>query len=319
MSDHPVKLRAPDISAHRNGNTGIEFVHTFDSGQPGPHVCVNALMHGNEICGAIVLDRLLRAGIRPLRGRLTLCFVNVDAFHRFDPEEPVASRFVHEDMNRLWVAERLDGDEDSSELRRARLLRPLFDEVDFLLDIHSMSTLSEPILLNNGLPKERALSHKMGYPRTVACGSGHVLGRRLIEYAPFHEPDSHKTALLIECGQHWTEETVPVAMDTTMYFLDALQVLPERYSAQFIDCAEPPPQWMLDVTDGYTTRTDRFRFVSPFVGLERFESAGTVVAMDGDEPVVTPYDDCVLVMPHHVAARDRRVLRFAREHRAADA
>ena len=69
---------------------------------------------------------------------------------------------------------------------------------------------------------------------------------------------------------------------------------------------------MLEVTDGYTTKTDRFRFVEPFVGLEEFPRAGTVVAMDGDEPVCTPYDDCFLVMPHHVSEVNRRVLRFAR-------
>ena len=27
------------------------------------------------------------------------------------------------------------------------------------------------------------------------------------------------------------------------------------------------------------------------------EKAGTVLAYDGDEPVVTPYDNCVLIMP----------------------
>jgi hypothetical protein len=35
---------------------------------PGPHVVVAALTHGNEICGAIALDRLFRAKIRPRRG-----------------------------------------------------------------------------------------------------------------------------------------------------------------------------------------------------------------------------------------------------------
>ena len=313
-----VDLLPPDISAHKVGNTGIDYVHTFDSSQPGPHVCVNALMHGNELCGAVVLDQLLQAGLRPRRGRLTLCFVNVDAFHNFDPADPSASRFVDEDMNRLWLKERLDPGSpgpETSELRRARALRPLFDEVDYLLDIHSMSTLSEPILLCNALPKERALAQKMGYPRTVACGSGHIVGRRLIEYAPFHDPANAKTALLIECGQHWTLQTVPVAMDTALYFLNALDVLPDGFMQPLLSCKEPPPQWILDVTDGYTTRTDRFRFVEPFVGLEHFDCAGTVVAMDGDEPVRTPYDHCVLVMPHHVSQKDRRVLRFAREYR----
>ena len=63
-----------------------------------------ALTHGNEIAGAIVLDRLLRASFRPARGCLTLGFANLAAFARFDPAEPTASRFLDEDLNRLWDA-----------------------------------------------------------------------------------------------------------------------------------------------------------------------------------------------------------------------
>ena len=89
-----VELSAPDISPHRQSATAVEYVHTFDSGAAGPHVMVNALTHGNEICGAIVVDRLLRQGVRPRRGKLTLSFANVSAFLRFDPGNPYATRFV---------------------------------------------------------------------------------------------------------------------------------------------------------------------------------------------------------------------------------
>ncbi|MEI7764917.1 MAG: succinylglutamate desuccinylase, partial [Comamonadaceae bacterium] len=35
-----------DLSAYRQGNIGVDYVHRFDSGKPGPHVLVNALTHG---------------------------------------------------------------------------------------------------------------------------------------------------------------------------------------------------------------------------------------------------------------------------------
>ena len=53
---YPVELKAPDIAPYRAGNTGIDYVHRFESGAPGPRVLVSALVHGNEICGAIALD-----------------------------------------------------------------------------------------------------------------------------------------------------------------------------------------------------------------------------------------------------------------------
>ena len=89
-----VELQAPDIEPYRRSASGTEFVHVLDSGKPGPQVMVMALTHGNEICGAIALDRFLGMGARPVRGRLVLAFANVAAFGRFDPANPYASRFI---------------------------------------------------------------------------------------------------------------------------------------------------------------------------------------------------------------------------------
>ena len=114
-----VELVPPDIEPYRGGNTGIEYVTSFAAAARGPDVLVMGLTHGNEICGAIALDRLFRAGVRPRRGRLSLAFNNVAAYHEFDPRYPIASRYVDEDFNRLWASEVLDAPRESAELRRA--------------------------------------------------------------------------------------------------------------------------------------------------------------------------------------------------------
>ena len=80
---YPVELTAPDIEPYRAGNTGVEYVTTFAAAAPGPHVTVCGLTHGNEICGAVTLDKLFRAGIRPRQGKLTLAFNNVAAYREF--------------------------------------------------------------------------------------------------------------------------------------------------------------------------------------------------------------------------------------------
>ena len=142
-----VQLRAPDITRWLAGNTGVPGFTSFAGPTPGPHVMVLALTHGNEIAGAIALDRLLAAGIRPLRGRLTLGFVNLAAFARFDPDQPTTSRFVDEDMNRVWDAAMLDGALRSVELARAREIRALVESADVLLDLHSMLWPSDALIL----------------------------------------------------------------------------------------------------------------------------------------------------------------------------
>ena len=106
---YPIDIAPPDLAPYRAGNTGVEYVHVLDSGKPGPRVMVQALTHGNEFCGAIALDDLLKQGIRPAQGTLTLAFANVAAYDRFDFDNPNRSRFVDEDYNRVWADEVLNG------------------------------------------------------------------------------------------------------------------------------------------------------------------------------------------------------------------
>src|SRR3546814_12374124 len=121
----PVGLQAPAIERHRAGNTGVPFFWSFEAAAAGPHVMVTALVHGNELCGALVVDELLRSGLRPARGRLTLGFCNVAAFGTFDPAYPTLSRFVDEALNRVWDRPHLAGQPSRGTLASAPPSRPL--------------------------------------------------------------------------------------------------------------------------------------------------------------------------------------------------
>ncbi len=186
---------------------------------------VTALTHGNEICGAIALDRLFRAGLRPRQGKLTLAFDNVAAYRSFNPRHPVASRFVDEDFNRLWDEATLDGARQSTELARARALRPFVDAADYLLDIHSMQHATAPLMLAGTLDRSVALARRVGIPELIMCDAGHAAGKRMRDYGAFGDPASAKTALLIEAGQHWQQRTAEVATDVMLRFLVALGAL----------------------------------------------------------------------------------------------
>ncbi len=258
---------------------------------------VSALVHGNEICGAIALDRFLRAGIQPQRGRLTLVFVNVAAYERFDPDNPFASRCIDEDFNRLWSREVLDGARESVECRRARALRPLIETVDLLLDIHSMQHKTLPLMMAGALPKGRTLARQVGQPATVVSDAGHRAGVRLRDFDGFADPDSKKNALLIECGQHWEAASQVVALDVAARFLLALEVVAHDWAAPFLSDRAAPDQRFIEVTEAVTIQNQGFAFVEDFTGLDLIHQAGTVIAHDGAHPVTTPYDNCVLIMP----------------------
>lgn len=308
---YPIELTAPDIRPYRDGTTGIPYYTTIDSGRPGPHVLINALVHGNELCGAIAAVFLLDQGITPLLGRLTVGFSNVEAYARFDTEAPSASRFVDEDFNRVWDPETLDGPRRSIELDRAREIRPLIDTVDLMLDIHSMQHATRPLMMAGALDKGLALARAIGTPKDIVRDHGHAAGRRLRDYAGFGDPNRPQNALLIECGQHWEREAAPIAIDSALRFLIHSGLIEQETVAAHLRPL-PVQQAQITVTEAVTIRTDRFRFADRFIGMEVLERAGTPIGYDGEEPVVTPYDNCVLIMPTRRIAVGNTAVRLGR-------
>lgn len=298
-SEHyPIGVAFPDIRPYAQGNTGIPYVFSFDSGTPGPHVMVNSITHGNEVSGAIAVAGLLDAQIRPRTGRLTLSFANAAAYERFDPDRPDASRYVDQDFNRVWNRSLLDdSSKDSVELQRARAIRPVLDTVDLLLDLHSMHERSVPLIVCGALDKRIAFARALGTPATVISDEGHPEGRRMMDYGGFDDSSSPKNALAIECGHHWDPRSIVVAKDTAARFLVMTGAIRVEDVPQ--DWLVPLPETLriIRVTEAVVATSMDFRFADRFTGLETFEKAGTVIAWQDGTPVVTPYDDCVLVMP----------------------
>jgi predicted deacylase len=293
----PVELSAPDITPWKSGNAGVDFVHVFEASTPGPSVLVQALTHGNEICGAIALNGLLQQGFRPARGRLVLAFANIEAYARFDPADPFPSRCVDEDFNRVWADATLNGARDSVELRRARALRPFVDAADFVLDIHSMSEPCSPLMVCGTADKNAAYARELGVPAFLLLDTGHPAGLRMVERGPFSDPASPKRALLIECGQHWEAAAADVAVDALARFLGLTGLADAAWVAAHTRLPLPPVQRLVRVTQAVVAQSSDFRFLVPTVGLSVIPKAGTAIAVDGGRSVTTPYDDTVLVMP----------------------
>ena len=305
-----VRLTAPDINRWIAGNTGIAGFTTRGSDKPGPHVALLAIAHGNEIAGAIVLDRLLQSGIAPSHGRLTFGFINLAAYERFDPRQPTASRFVDEDINRVWDTATLDGPRHSVELDRAREIRPLIDTIDVVLDLHSMLWSSDPLILCGTSPKGRKLAIGIGVPSLVVADHGHATGRRLIDYFRFAEADLSCSASLVEAGQHWDPATVDTMFASTAGLLHHVGVAATHPDLpQAAACAA---QQFAEVTMAVTAATSNFVFVQPYRGGDIIPRRNTLIALDGETEIRTPYDNCLLIMPSLRPSRGHTAVRLAR-------
>jgi succinylglutamate desuccinylase len=302
-----VRVPIPDLAPWRAGNTGIEGVWTFAATEPGPHLMLTALVHGNELAGALLLTRWLREGIRPRRGALTLCFANLAAFDRFDPADPTASRFLDEDLNRVWASELLAGGRHSAELDRARALLPALRRADVLLDLHSMLWPSDPLIIAGAGGAARELARSIGTPPVVVADEGHAAGLRIIDHVHFA---AGARALLLEAGPHWEPETLVQMERTAASLLRGLGLAED--DARLPPAEALPPARLARVTRTVTAQSAAFAFLRAFRGGEVIPRRNTLIALDGEAELRTPHDDCLLVMPSPRAMRGHTAVRLAR-------
>ncbi|MGZ5204167.1 MAG: succinylglutamate desuccinylase, partial [Caldimonas sp.] len=216
----PIEVTPRDLSAYRAGNTGIDYVHRFESGRPGPHVMVNALTHGNEFCGMVAVCHLLDSGVRPKIGTLTLSFANVAAYQTFDAAKPFESRLITHNLNRIWSSEWLDGGQDSVELRRAREMRPAVAAAGHILDIHSTSQDVVPFWVYPAFTRNAAVASALPRPGVhLVMPAGLGSGTPLIQHGAHATADAPGAALVVECGQHFKQATADLAVEVAQDFI----------------------------------------------------------------------------------------------------
>ena len=294
MSENPpIEYAFPEIRPWEKGDA--PYIHVRESGKPGPTVMVAALTHGNEVSGAIVVDELLGRGLKPRKGTLIFSFNNFEAYQRFDPKNPFKSRMIDEDFNRTWA--RLDQPATTRETKRAQVVRPYVERADFLLDLHSMHDDCVPLMLCGPLDRGVALAKRLGAPADIVRDRGHAAGMRMRDYGGFGDPQGDRTALLIETGQHWRASSVAVAKDVAHRFLAETGVVEASDLPADWKQPAPPSQRVVQVTHAIATKRGNFTPARRFEGQEVVAKAGTVLGHDDGEPVTTPYDHCVLVMP----------------------
>jgi len=297
----PLEVLPRVLSAYKAGNTGIDYVHRFESGKPGPHVLINALTHGNEFCGMVAVCDLLDRSVRPRIGTLTLSFANVAAYESFDPVNPFASRQITHNLNRVWSAEMLDGSEDSVELRRARAMRPAVLAAQHILDIHSTSQDVVPFWVYPDYPRNSSVAMALPRPGVhLVMPKGLGSGVPLIEHGLHAGANGPGAAMVVECGQHFRQATADLAIVVAHDLLVHLGLLEGVPTAA-------APQRRFELLQTCVIQTTDFAFTRKLIGFENF-AKGELIATDGVDEIRSPCDDCTVFMPAREAIVGREAV-----------
>lgn len=307
-SDAPIEMLPRDLSHWQQGNCGVDYVHRFDSGCAGPELVVQALTHGNEICGANALLWLLENQVRPIKGALTLIFANVGAYHTFDPQRPFASRCLDEDMNRIWLPSRLHSP-DTHETHRAVELLPYIENADSVLDLHSTTFAVAPMLIYPQTSRNTDFADRLQFPFPhLLYDPGSYHQGILISEHQRHATEG--VSLVAECGQHFAKSTSEQALAVTLRFIAQHDMLASAVDVPAWGYAADDLAGHYRIDRVLNAQTEHFRFTESVSGFEQYNK-GELIATDDQELIAAPFDNCTLIMPARVPVAGEEVVTLA--------
>jgi succinylglutamate desuccinylase len=277
-----------------------------DPEMPRPHVGILGAVHGNEPCGMRVLDRIVamaEAGeIAPTRGTWVLIHGN--------PEASVSGRRYTRggaDLNRLFdfaFEEDLPRERWSPEHHRAHELRPILEELDTLLDLHSASWPTPPFAIINDMPEAVALARRLGLGFVTHGWGGPGLLMDKVSIGVMQR--CGRPAVSIECGQHDDPETIDAAFECAQRYLCATGTLEG-------EAPESDPTF-LQVVEIISRPSEGFKLTRVIRGLERLE-AGEIFAAD-KVTELRVREPCFVLMPNDAVPVGRDMVFLARDVRA---
>ena len=260
----------------------MQWVHIFNSTIPGPTTLIIGLVHGDEIVGKEAIHHLhQRLQSESFCWKIFTLYANLEG-HKQD------KRFLDHDLNRSFG---LVPQEESYEITRAQEIQRYFDDIsiDYMFDLHSTSSKSDPMILCTSQKASLDLASKMPIRYVIQWLIDIVEGTSLIKY--FQK--NITLGMAFECGCHKDAPTIKTGkkiIDTILAFHQR-QELPDQKN-----------QIKIKITDLIMSSDPNFTYTKPYQWFEELEK-GEIWGRDNRGAYSFPIPK-VLVMPNLVIAQE---------------
>ncbi len=256
---------------------------------PGPTLGIMVMTHGNEPAGLAAVYGLLEQSALASQlkaGTVYLILNNLAAGQRYFEEASDLSftahyRFIDQDMNRMpaFIDGKLPG--DSSELHRVRELLPIYQSLDAVIDLHSTSAASAPMLIEIDIGSE-----PLQIPGVEIMLRGileHLNGKALVSLC------NKANGYVLECGSHEAPDSLLIAQQAVWRLLEKLgMVSPRPHSSH--------PLAIYSIYRAVIFPDESYRLEHMLSSFE-FLPAGTLLAQGAGEPIIVDRDSWVIMPP----------------------
>lgn len=256
---------------------------------PGPTLGIMIMTHGNEPAGLAAVYALLEQSALASQlkaGTVYLILNNLAAGQRYFEEASDLSftahyRFIDQDMNRMpaLIDGQLPG--DSSELRRVRELLPIYQSLDAVLDLHSTSAASAPMLIEIDASRE-----PLQVPGVEIMLRGileHLNGKALVSLC------DKANGYVLECGSHEAPDSLLIAQEAVWRLLEKLEMVQPRPHS-------PHPLTIYSIYRAVIFPDQSYSLERMLSSFE-FLPAGTLLAQGAGDPITIDRDSWVIMPP----------------------
>ncbi len=194
----------------------IPWITVIDSKKSWPSIWILAINHGNEKVWLSVFDKLIHdidLSKNILKGKIYLIAVNLSAYQHFLRSGDISKyRFIDDNMNRIHGE---PFKKNSYEFQRKKELEPILDELDIVLDIHSVSFWESFMCICS--EESHRLAKKIFDTESILLETLDS-STALISYIA----SQWKTGFWLECGNHssvsWYENGVKNVLNLLWYY-----------------------------------------------------------------------------------------------------
>jgi len=264
-------------------DASIPGVIHIRANHPGPRVVMFSGTHGDEISGIHALEKLFfdlfTSSRTLLRGSLTLVRVNALAI-------AAERRYIKYNVNRMFRDEYgPEIDRDAYEYTRVQELKPLMQNCDYFLDLHSAPIAQEPFIVAE--QQAAGFYAQLGLPYIIMGWnkfSGGPTGGDGENYANKYGAK----AATLESGSHFEKRSDDVAYRTVLSLLSLLGM---------IDGIEDKASGAAEIIDMYAVVTKEaadFRYAGEVSNFKRF-ARNDVFAYQNGKPLAVDEDSYLLI------------------------
>jgi len=226
----------------------MQWVKIFDSKKSWPTTLIVWLVHWNEIVWKKSIEYLhQKIQNKNLAWKIITLYANLK-WYRTD------KRFIDHDLNRSFDK---DNSKWSYEIKRANQIKKFFNNIpiDYIFDLHSTSSKSDPMILCTSKKSSLKLSSKMPIKHVIQWLIDIVEWASLLKYFQ----NKIKLGMAFECGCHKDDNTIKKWKEIIDVIFDFHQGKKLKNNQN---------QIKIKITDIVHTTDPKFKYTKPYKWFE---------------------------------------------------